>query len=100
MICYKYVTVVIVRKYCIKLSTLSTAVVISVGPASSEPLKMISGIQYPTHIATGQNGEIVVASYMSHQVHVYNRVYQPLCTFGSNGLIDGQFICPSGIAVD
>ena len=61
---------------------------------------MISGIQYPTHIATGQNGEIVVASYMSHQVHVYNRDYQPLCTFGSNGLIDGQFICPSGIAVD
>ena len=72
----------------------------AIGPASTEPLKMISGIQYPTHIATGRNGEIVVASYMSHQVHVYGQDYQLLRTFGSSGYMDGQFVCPSGIAVD
>ena len=61
---------------------------------------MISGIQYPTHIATGRNGEVVVASYIGHQVHIYDRDYQLLRTFGSNGYMDGQFMCPSGIAVD
>ena len=77
-----------------------TAVVISVGPASSKPLKMIPGIEYPASIATSRNGEIVVASYMSHKVHVYSRDYELLRTFGSQGFMDGQFMCPSGIAVD
>ncbi len=77
-----------------------TAVVITVGPTSSKPLNMISGIEYPTHIATGQKGEVVVASYMSHQVHVYGQDYQLVRTFGSNGFLDGQFMCPSGIAID
>ena len=49
-----------------------TAVVVTVGPASSEPLKVITGIEYPAHIATGRNGEIVVASYMGHKVHVHD----------------------------
>ena len=78
----------------------SCTVVVTVGPASSEPLKVITGIEYPAHIATGRNGEIVVASYMGHKVHVYDLDCQPLHTFGSNGFMDGQFMCPSGIAVD
>lgn len=76
------------------------AVVITVGPTSSEPLRVITGIEYPTQIATGCNGEIVVASYTNHQVHVYGRDYSLLRTVGSNGFLDGQFMCPSGIAVD
>ena len=72
----------------------------SIGPASSKPLKMIGGIQNPSNLATGRNGEIVVASYMSHSVHVYNSDYQQLHTFGTAGYMDGQFMCPSGIAVD
>ena len=61
---------------------------------------MISGIEYPARIATGRNGEIIVASYMSHKVHVYSHDYQLLRTFGTSGYLDGQFYCPSGIAVD
>ena len=61
---------------------------------------MITGIEYPAHIATGRNGEIVIASYMSHKVHVYGNDYQLLRSFGSNGLMDGQFSYPSGVAVD
>ena len=61
---------------------------------------MITGIEYPAHIATGRNGEIVVASYTGHKVHVYDLDCQLLHTFGSNGFMDGQFMCPSGIAVD
>ena len=61
---------------------------------------MISGIEYPAHIATGRNGEIIVASYMNHQVHIYSHDYQLVCKFGSKGYLDGQFMCPSGIAVD
>ena len=76
------------------------AAVITVGPVSSTPIKSIQGIEYPTHIATGRNGEIIVASYMSHHVHVYSRDHQLLHTFGGNGYMDGQFTCPSGIAVD
>ena len=75
-------------------------VVMSVGPASSKPLKMIGGIQNPSNLATGQNGEIVVASSLSHSVHVYSNDYQHLRTFGTAGYMDGQFMCPSGIAVD
>ena len=78
----------------------SCTVVVTVGPASLEPLKVITGIEYPAHIATGRNGEIVIASYMGHKVHVYDLDCQPLHTFGSNGFMDGQFMCPSGIAVD
>ena len=77
-----------------------TAIVLSVGPASSTPLKMIGGIQSPTNLATGRNGELVVASYMSHNVHVYSSDYQLIRTIGSTGYMDGQFMCPSGIAVD
>ena len=94
------------QKYLISLTTYiyisssCTAVVVTVGPASSEPLKVITGIEYPAHIATGRNGEIVVASYMGHKVHVYDLDCKLLQTFGSNGFMDGQFMCPSGIAVD
>ena len=72
----------------------------SIGPASSEPLKMIGGIQNPSNLATGRNGEIVVASYMSHSIHVYSSDYELVRTFGTAGYMDGQFMCPSGIAVD
>ena len=75
-------------------------VAVSVGPTSTEPLKVISGIDYPTSIATGHNGEVIVASYMGHKVHVYDSDHKPLHTFGSNGFMDGQFMCPSGVAVD
>ena len=61
---------------------------------------MISGIQYPAKIATGRNGEIVVASYMSHKVHVYNYDYELQRTIGCQGYMDGQFMCPSGITID
>ena len=72
----------------------------SIGPASSKPLKMIGGVQNPSNLATGRNGEIVVASYMGHSIHVYSSDYQLLRTFGTTGYMDGQFMCPSGIAVD
>ena len=61
---------------------------------------MIGGIEYPTQIASGRNGEIAVASYMSHKVHIYDRDRQLIRTFGSTGYLDGQFVCPSGIAID
>ena len=76
------------------------AIVLSVGPSSTKPLKVIRGIQNPSNLATGRNGEIVVASFLSHSVHIYNSDYQHLRTFGTAGYMDGQFMCPSGIAVD
>ena len=75
-------------------------VVITVGPSSSEPLSMIPGIECPAHIATGSNGEVVVAGFKDHKVYVYNKEYQLVRTIGSTGFLDGQFMCPSGIAVD
>ena len=56
---------------------------------------------YPTHIATGRNGEIVVASYTNSKIHVYSGDdFELLHTFGGSGYMDGQFTCPSGIAID
>ena len=81
-------------------SPLFTAI-ITVGPISSTPIKTIQGIVYPTHVATGCNGEIVVASYTSSKIHVYSgHDFELLHTFGRSGYMDGQFTCPSGIAID
>lgn len=37
---------------------------------------------------------------MGHKLHIYGDDYQLLRTVGSSGILDGQFMCPSGIAVD
>ncbi len=37
---------------------------------------------------------------MGHKLHIYGQDYQLLRTVGSNGILDGQFMCPSGIAID
>ena len=76
------------------------AAVITVGPISSTPVQMIPNVEHPSQIATGRNGEIIVASYTVHKVYVYNKDCELQCEFGGQGFLDGQFMCPQGIAVN
>ena len=61
---------------------------------------MIPDLDSPAQIAVGANGEIAVACFQGNSVLVFDKNYEPLVTFGGQGMADGQFFCPSGVAID
>lgn len=78
----------------------SDEVVITVGPSSGTPIHVIPDIESPQQVAIGRNGEIAVSCFQGHKVLVYDCKFEPVTEIGCQGFIDGQFLCPSGVAID
>ena len=54
----------------------------------------------PWGIAVGQNGDIFVAGYYQHQIHVYNKQRKYIRSIGQRGSGNVQLNYPEAIAVD
>jgi len=73
-----------------------------IGPSSSLPLKVLSGIEQSSGIAVAKNGEVIVASWSKHKVFIYSSKennYHLIAEVGGEGSLDGKFFYPSGVAV-
>lgn len=59
-----------------------------------------SEILRPFGIVVGKDGDIVVADYASHQIHIFSPSGKHIRSTGSKGVNEGSFVNPWGIAVD
>ena len=71
-----------------------------VGPTSTLPFKVIPDVENPEGIASTADGDLIV-SVMQHKVIVFNKQHEKTLEIGGDpGLGMGQFLKPSGVAVD
>lgn len=71
-----------------------------VGPTSTHPFKVIPDVENPEGIASTADGDLIV-SVMQHKVIVFNKQHEKTLEIGGDpGLGMGQFLKPSGVAVD
>ena len=60
----------------------------------------IDGVMGPWGVAISRQGEVVVTEYFGHCVSVFRPNGARLRSFGTRGSGQGQFECPTGVAVD
>ena len=71
-----------------------------IGPVSTLPFKVIPDVENPEGIATTSDGGLVVTT-MRHKVLIFNSNHEKTMELGGDpGLGMGQFLSPTGIAVD
>ena len=64
------------------------------------PIKIITGLEWPSGVAVNKKGEITIAETIAHCVSIFSRSGEKLRSFGSYGCGQGQFFYPCGVAVD
>ena len=65
------------------------------------PIKIITGVKWPWGVAINQGGEIIVGeSGTTSRISILSSTGETLRSFGSQGLIQGQFNRIRGVAVD
>lgn len=71
-----------------------------IGPASTMPFKVIPDVENPEGITSTPEGQLVVSS-MKHTVLIFNSNHEKVLELGREaGVAMGQFLSPSGVAVD
>ena len=64
------------------------------------PILTIGGVNLPWGVAVNKMGEVVVTEWGGHCVSMFSPSGEKLRSFGTRGSAPGQFLCPSGVAVD
>ena len=68
-------------------------------PKSTKPVKILLGFSNPNGIAVSAD-RIYVADMTSHEVIIYNKQYERVGSVGGQGIEEGKFFCPRGVAID
>ena len=64
-----------------------------------KPVNTIIGLNGPQGIAVSDNGDIVVAERDVHRITILNKEGKKVRSFDTEGTKEGQFTCPSGVAI-
>ena len=64
-----------------------------------KPVMIMSGLNKPWGIAVDKKEQSIVAEYKNHCTTVYDKEGKKVQSFGSEGMDEGQFTTPSGVAV-
>ncbi len=83
----------------IRGSPFSVTVKLPVGKLGT-PILTLSHLGKPWGVAVNGKGEVVVVEWGAHCVSVFNPCGKKLRSFGMRGSGEGQFNCPSVVAID
>ena len=77
------------------------AVFIEIPPTQlGTPVQVIEGLNEPFCIAINSDSELIVSEQVGHRISVYTRRGEKKHEFGSSGKGKGEFMLPTGVAVD